>query len=205
MRDGVAAIEHLLTSSTNGELQYEWPGDAARLFGTEIYQNQVLVQAWTKIPVSFCASILSTVRNRILDFVLEIEAQNPDAGEAEPNSIPIPPEQVTQIVNNHIHGNIGNFAAGQNFSQSSCATIVQGDFQSLERTLRSHDVGEHDLAEIKSALDQEPKVKGQSFGPKVAAWIGKMVSKAAEGTWKVSTTVAANILASYLKQYYGLP
>lgn len=205
MRESVAAIEHLLSSSTDKTLQYEWPGDAARIFGAEIYENQILVQGWTKVPLSFCAGILSTVRNRILNFALEIEAQNPDAGEAEPNSTPIPADQVSQIVHNYIYGNVGNFASGQNFQQSSTAIISQGDLQALESALEQHGVSKSDLTAMKSALAREPEPKGEIFGPRVATWIGKMVAKAAEGTWKIGTNVAATLLTAYLKQYYGLP
>lgn len=204
---GVAALELLLADNKDGdgEFMIPWDANASIIFGDKIYQGYQLRSAWTSVPSSFIAGVISTIRNRVLDFVLEIEAENPDAGEAAPDTMPIPSEQVTQIVNNHIYGNVGNLAAGQSFSQSSTATIVQGDFHTLEGALRSHEIDESDLAEIKNAIDQEPEVKGQNFGPKVAAWIGKMVSKAADGTWKVGTTVAGTLLASYLKQYYGLP
>ncbi|OYW76404.1 MAG: hypothetical protein B7Z37_08720 [Verrucomicrobia bacterium 12-59-8] len=207
MREGVAALEHLLADNKdgNGEFMISWDANASILFGDKIYQGYQLRSAWTSVSSSFVAGVVSTIRNRVLDFVLEIEAENPNAGEASPDAMPIPSEQVTQIVNNHIYGNVGNFAAGQKFTQKSTATIAQGDVKSLEQALIDNGIEESDVTEIKSALEEEPKAKGENFGPKVASWIGKMVGKAAEGTWKVGTTVAGVLLTGYLKQYYGLP
>jgi hypothetical protein len=44
------------------------------------------------------------VTNRLLDFVMDIEAENPNAGEAPPSEVPVAPERVQQLVNNHFHG-----------------------------------------------------------------------------------------------------
>ena len=43
---------------------------------------------------------------------LEIEATNPDAGEATPDAKPIPEERVSQIFNNYVFGNVGSVASG---------------------------------------------------------------------------------------------
>jgi len=34
--------------------------------------------------------------------------------------------------------------------------------------------------------------------------MGKMMSKSAEGAWKVTTTVAANVLTKALEAHYGM-
>ena len=36
-------------------------------------------------------------------------------------------------------------------------------------------------------------------------WIGKMITKAAEGTWSDLTSTAARLLAKALAYYFGLP
>ena len=44
--------------------------------------------------------------------ILEIEAQNPKAGEVEMNTNPIPEKTLTQIFNTTINGNVQNVATG---------------------------------------------------------------------------------------------
>ena len=87
----------------------------------------VLVQAWQSLGVSSLVGILSTVRNRILNFVLEIEGSFPDAGEAQANSVPIPKEQVAQIFNHYIYGNVGNLASGHDIHQTATVNVSQGE------------------------------------------------------------------------------
>ena len=57
---------------------------------------------------------------------------------------------------------------------------------------------------IESYKLDETKIRSNSFGPRVAQWIGKMVGKATAGTWKIGTNIAADLLTKYVKAYYGL-
>jgi hypothetical protein len=62
---------------------------------------------------------VDTVRNRILDFALKIEAENPDAGEASPDTEPVPREKVQTIFQNTFYAPVGKLAQdSQDFSQT---------------------------------------------------------------------------------------
>lgn len=204
MRDGVGALEFLLKSEGEN-LQFPWPAETSMLFGAKIYERVHLMQAWLAVPKTFVAGILSTVRTRVLNFALEIEVQNPDAGEAPANSTPIAQANVSQIFNTYVYGNAANVSSGNGNSQSAQFTINKGDLKSLEKSLTSQGVEKEDVAELKTAIKSDAPPSGDSFGPKVSSWIGKMVMKAADGTWKVGTAVAANLLSTAIKSYYGGP
>lgn len=84
-----------------------------------IFPGLTCVRLWLQIPASEFEQLVSAVKNRILDFVLKIEAENPDAGEAPLNSQPVPTERVRPLVNNFF-GPVGNLAQNsQGFSQSA--------------------------------------------------------------------------------------
>jgi hypothetical protein len=72
-------------------------------------------------------------------------------------------------------------------------------------TLQEHGVSGTDTKELKSALDAEPTPAANGFGPNVAAWMGKMVGKAVEGSWKIATSAAGSVLGKALARYYGMP
>lgn len=205
MAEGVGSLKDLIDGGKDGTLHSNWPADAAPLFGREIYQNMNLMQAWMVISKSSIVGILSTVRNRILNFAIEIEATNPAAGEAAPGSVPVPKETVTQIFNTNIYGTVGNVASGHNIQQTATVNIKKGNFESLENYLKDQGIEIADLAELKEAVKSEPKTTESGFGKKVSGWIGKMLQKSAEGTWKIGTTVAANVLTTAIKLYYGIP
>ncbi len=191
--------------NSSNVLAEPWPADLVRLVGSKIYQNMNCVSAWKVIPKSYVAALLDTVRNRILSFVLEIEAEAPDAGEAPPNVKPIPDERVTQVYNTYIQGNITNLAAGSlNVTQTSEITIVQNDLDSLKGYLASLGIRKPDMEELDQAIHEDAQSEVKSgLGNKVRAWLGKMISKAGSSTWNVATSVAANLLTKALSKYYG--
>ena len=61
-----------------------------------------------------------------------------------------------------------------------------------------------DIVELNEALinDGQPETKNQ-FGTGVSNWIGKMIKKAANGSWNVGISVAGHLLAEALSKYYG--
>lgn len=118
----IAAIESLVKDAEGGSLQEPWNPDLVAYVGREIYQNMNCMQAWKVIPASGFVAALDAVRNRILSFVLEIEAESPDAGEAPVNSSPVPQEKVHQIFNTYITGNIQNVATGSSNVNQNAVT-----------------------------------------------------------------------------------
>jgi hypothetical protein len=110
MMEPIAALEALVDKSASGTAIEPWNPDIVAYVGKDIYRGMNCMQAWKVIPLSAVVAALDGVRTRILNFVLEIEAEAPDAGEAELNSNPVPQEKVHQIFNTYISGNVQNLA-----------------------------------------------------------------------------------------------
>lgn len=120
----VSSIESLVSESDSGSVQEPWPSDVTAHFGLNIYQGMNCLQAWKVIPVNSLVGILDMIRNRVLNFVLELEAEAPDAGDAPLNSRPVAQEKVQQIFHTYISGNVQNVATGSSdFEQN--ATISE--------------------------------------------------------------------------------
>lgn len=154
MNTPVAALVSL-TENTDGTAQEPWNADITAYVGHQIIQGMNCLQAWKVIPVSLLASILDVIRTKILDFALEIEAENPDAGEAPVNTHPIPQEKVQQVVNMYITGNGNNVATGSHhFSQETNNTNTHTEmFSQLLDALRS--VGDESIRTAVSATVEE--------------------------------------------------
>lgn len=207
--DAISYYQSLLQTTDKKDsgniLSNPWPADLVRLVGSEIYENMHCVNAWKVVPKSSVAALLDTVRNRVLSFVLEIEAEAPDAGEAPPNTKPIPDERINQVFNTYIQGNVTSLTAGSQITtQTIEITVVQNDLDSLKQYLASLGIGEPDLEELDQAIQEDAQsgVK-DNLGSKVKVWLGKMISKAGSSTWNVATSVAANLLIKALSKYYG--
>lgn len=106
----IAALEALVTGDANGNLCEAWNPDIVAHYGDNIYHDMNCLQAWKVIPPGAVVAALDTVRTRILNFALEIEAEAPEAGEAPLNSNPVPQDRVLQIFNTNISGNVQNIA-----------------------------------------------------------------------------------------------
>ena len=105
-------MESLVAKNTSGTLQEPWNPDLVAHFGQKIYERMVCMQAWKVIPSAALVAALDTVRTRVLNFVLEIEAKNPAAGEAMANEKPVPQEAVQHIFNTYITGDVQNLSSG---------------------------------------------------------------------------------------------
>ena len=99
----------LLLATGNHEFPMPWTGDEVRLVAL-IWPG--LINAARMIPANAIASLIDQVRNRILTFSLEIEQQNPDAGEAPPGAPPIPETTVSNIFHNTIIGDHAVISTG---------------------------------------------------------------------------------------------
>lgn len=201
----ISAYAVLLPQEGNNP-QEQWPADTVAEAGQHIYRYMNCISAWKLIPRNALAALVDTLRTRVLNFVLEIEVQAPDAGEALPNRPPLPQDRVSQVFNNYIYGSLQNLAAGSNHvSQSGTFIVTNGDLDSLEQYLTSIEVEKEDIVKLRECIRGDAEMTGRpTFGERVQSWVGVMVGKAASGAWSVSTSVAGALLGKALSQYYGL-
>lgn len=105
----------------------------------KMFPDMNCVSAWMEISGSEFEQLVSAVKNRILDFVLKIEAENPAAGEAPPNSHPVPEEKLRPLVNNFF-GTIGNVSQNTHHAIQTTSIEIreQGDLARLVREFTDH-------------------------------------------------------------------
>ncbi|NEQ38934.1 MAG: hypothetical protein F6K40_22730 [Okeania sp. SIO3I5] len=103
----VSALERVVSEANKSVLRLLWPADYLPLLNYYIGNESryTCMEAWTLIPTHAYVAILDTVKSRILDFVIEIEAENPDAGDVELGTKPIPDQTITYILDRCIFHN----------------------------------------------------------------------------------------------------
>ncbi|WP_445345930.1 AbiTii domain-containing protein [Acinetobacter bohemicus] len=160
----IATLENL-ASSQSSILTQDWKPIVIAHYGDGMYENYVCMQAWKIIPTSFVIGIVDTIKTKILNFVLEIEMINKDAGDVESNSNPIPQEKVSQIFNINISGNVGNLASGNSNSNIQQSTNTEIPEEFLELIAKIQDVKEED-DEILQELENKIEELGRNVGSK---------------------------------------
>ena len=200
--DNVATLEEMLKRREES-FHFYHPPELTRLIEHHIGRQppMVLVQTFQTVPRYTLTGIVDNIKNRLLDFVLELQEQgiNPD----DPESNETKPDVVREAVVNYIYGDNNVVAIGENISQE-ISTVQKGDINSLLEHLKAQTVPDEDLEELKSAILAEPQAETGKLGPKVSSWIGKMITKAASGGWNIALPVASTMLQKGIESYYGI-
>lgn len=129
----VASMQALVGQSDSGIAREPWDSNLVALFGEQFYHGMNCLQAWKVIPIAQIVGILDVIRNKILNFALEIEAQTLNTDEALPSSHYATKTKIQQIFNTHI-GGIGEKTTMRVFiSHSSADKGIAEDFVKLLR------------------------------------------------------------------------
>ncbi len=196
MLDGVGALQ------AHGAEPDErlWPPDLVMLAqeATALKGGLFLIKAYQPIPASVYPDILEQVRNRLFDFLLDLQ-DNGGASEESGES-----EAVGRLVNYHIYGGRNIIATGERVNQQ-VSIVRRDDAASLLEYLREQGVGEEDLRELRDAVASEPEgLPDGNYGARVGAWLGHMLTKASTGAWEVGLEAASKMLPEALNRFYGV-
>jgi hypothetical protein len=192
---GVGMLEGLLGDAKRiGETRVMSPFSAELAALTPVWQNHQTISMWTEVPIASVAGILDAVRSKALEFVLEIEAENPEAGATATSEPPVPLARADAIFNTVIYG--GQVAIGP----KATVNVTPGDLASLMAYLAGQGVAASDRDELVAAL----KADKDKLGPRVKAWLGEMAFKAVGAGERVGEGAVGGVIAVAVARFLGL-
>ncbi len=197
--DGVGALE--AQKGNDGQIRWSQEMVALAREHMKMANGMVLIDAHMPVPAYVVLGVLDQIKTRLLDFVLALEENH--VTEEDLNDRAVAPGMARSIFNTYIYGNQNTVATGEQVSQH-ITTVQQGNVDSLLDHLLGLDIEDAELGELQAVIEDEPTASEGEYGPKVKAWLGGMVSKAATGTWKVGVEAGTKMLTNALNQYYGL-
>lgn len=156
IQNGIATLENLVNNAKGSVLHEPWDADLVAHFGQSIYDRMNCMEAWKVIPVSAIVGVLDTVRTKVLNFAIDIEATAPEAGEALPNIEPIPQDQVQQIFNTNIYGAVQNVANGSP-GATQTATWTQNEsalFTNLLNAITASSADQGTIQRLTAAIEE---------------------------------------------------
>src|ERR1043165_1740862 len=166
IRQGVAEIESLLAS---GETQFQmpWPMDVVAALQDRFMANMNLMGARQILPATALEGTLSGIRDRIVEFALEIEKLNPAAGEAGQGEEPIEQASVLQVFNQTFHGDNTAVAAGQTVTQTQNVGV---QIEIVMEAAEAFGISDKGRAELQTAIEED----GGVAGDKTKKWIERL-------------------------------
>jgi len=160
----------------------------------EIWQSYQTMTMWLEVPIASVAGVLDQVRSRALEFVLEIEAENPEAGAAATTAPPVPLTRADAIFNTVIYDSQVAIGPG------ATVNVTQGDLGTLMAFLEARGVAAEDREALKMALEAD---KG-TLGDRVKGWLGEMAAKTASVGGAVAEKTAIGVIAAAVLKYLGV-
>lgn len=206
MTCGISVYTTLLTGDQTDRVIEPWPVELALVYVSKLTPDMQCVAAWKEIPIGAVTRLLDSVKTRILDYVIDLDREAPNAGDTPIGSQPpLSTEKMTQIFNNTINGNVGNIAnSGENFTQN--ASIQLGNWDSLTKQLTSLGLNPTDFEAMQGELDQAIATGDEKDkSAKASTWISRLMMKATEGASGVGIEAAAAGIAKAIGTYMGLP
>ena len=163
-------------------------------------------RAWGKHSLGAMLQVVTEVRSRLLDFVLNLSEQIPSEVSAEEMKKMSKEIRVADIFKNSVFGNNTTIIVGNGSIQGVTNTITYNDFESLSANLRRQSVPDTDIAALNEAIKGDQGAdehKEKKLGSNVNKWILGMVAKAGSSAWNISVTAAGNLLDAAISTYYG--
>lgn len=111
--------------------------------------------------------------------------------------------QMNNIINNTGDGNIIN--TGNENKIENNTTLYKGDLSRIQSEFEKQGIDKEDIQEVSKIIAEEQlNTEANSLGEKSNGWISKIINKSLNGVGKVASGIFANVLATIIKQYYGL-
>lgn len=207
LRAPIGNLIHVLAEKENG-------GELVMPFSNE--QKAILMRmqeypAFEPIRIvarNELANIVDTVRTSLLEWSLKLEEE----GILGSGLTFSREEQDKAAASTSIHiesfqgsfqGILGN-VSHSSVQQTLTTTIQKGDFSSLQKYLSSLGLENADLDELDDAIKRDPPpAEPKAFGPAVSSWMGKIMSKVANGGINMAIGTAGSLIANAIWLYYG--
>lgn len=205
LTQGVAEYEALVGQSQGdkekGSLRSPWPTAAVIKYAERIWEMYACTEAWRVVSPAALSGLLEAIRNRVLSFALDIEREDPTAGEAPLGSAPVPKAAVERAFVVNVMGGSPVITGG------NVATVVQLaglDWDGLTRELLAHGLPDTELQALSTALLRDRKsVERGEIGPATEGWIGRVTTKIETGGLDVATGATGGVIAGVILKALG--
>jgi hypothetical protein len=180
----------------------EWPPFLVKAYektGTMAVHMHVLFSAHVTIPRQRLHGVIDSIRTAALEFALELQQANPDAGTSGGPTVGSDAEvaSVVNNVTNNIYGHGANIATGSSITQTS--NVAVGDFKALVEAAEKAGLGGTDALAFADAVREEAGVDG----PKVKNFLERLQAGAVKLVGDVGVKVTAAELTTLALHFIG--
>lgn len=207
--DSVSGLEKLINVKTGQRLTQPFRAEIRSMVESN-WQSMgnpylQLISLYREISNVAIVEILSNVRNKLLDMMLEIDQKFGHINELK--ELKSKNDEIRTIMNHTIINNSGDgniLNTGNEVVIKAEINITKQNKESLSKHLSDNGVNVEDISQLIELIDdEEPDYKSKTFGHNVNEWTKKMLGKALDGSWTIGVGAAGSLLADAIGKYYG--
>jgi hypothetical protein len=205
LSESIASLEHL-ASSDSDTLSKPIQPEFCPILSKGLADGIVVEVARQDIGKSQIINVLTQIRSRLLDFVLDLSDKIPEETTEEEVKKMSKEINAGNLFNNAMFGDNATIVLGDHNTQSIKNIAIKNDFNKLAEILRANKVSEEDITKLQSAIKSDVDNvdhANKEYGPNVKGWVKTMLAKAVDSTWQINLGVASSLIASALSSYYG--
>lgn len=206
VRLSISSIQELVDNAGDSfALQQPIPLEFSLIYAKHVDDSYEITKIYKEIALHQFTNILSQVRSRLLDFLLEFSDQVDQISGTEAMEDKAKKIDASSLFQNAVlKGNVTiNVGDGNSFNINN--NIIKNDFSALHEKLSQLGISEDEISELKESIhiDGPLPPSDKKYGAKVNEWFAKMIQKAANSTWNISVAAAAPVLTNALNQFFG--
>lgn len=203
MHQPIVELQALSESEGDRDPTREWPAFIVKEYedsGVFRLQFHGLFSAHNLITRQSLKGVLDVIRSKALEFALELQTADPDAGSVGGPTITSEPELAGVVYNvtNNIYGDGVNIATGSQITQKS--RVKKGDADALRREAFALGLPEEAVEEFVQIISEEKSVDK----PKVKTFLKKVRTGAVVVAGSVGSDVVAGSLVELGKSFLGI-
>lgn len=199
----ISTLDEFIHKEDNVKMIMNIPPEMYMYLSKDLDNGFIIEYARREIDRIQILQTLTSVRTKLLDFLLKINEEIGDYDNGKPLTQGDLKDKVASTFHSSVFGDNTTIIVGDNNTQT-VTNITKGNFDALEKILSDKGVETQDIKELQQIIDTDnPNNETKVFGSNVKNWISGMLKKAMDGTWKISLGAAGKLLADGIKMYYG--
>lgn len=205
IRNGISSISSML--STKEKYAVHISPEFYPIFNKNFAEGYEVEYAKGVHAIGAIQEIITQVKSRLLDFLLNISDQIPE--KIDPSNLKKIAKDigVNEMFKNSVFGNNTTIVIGSGSISNINNSVTENDIASLLTFLQGHGIKHEDTEELKEAIASDSNVAldaERKPGQHVSSWMKGMLAKAGTASWQISAETAGNLLATAISAYYGI-
>lgn len=208
LMDSIGTIEAMVAKSDDdkGTLGVKWPPDIIAIVSNKILRGYALADAWISGSPAFLYEVLERVRNRVMQFVLEVQKLVGNVEGLQDKIIEEVKKPLTEKFQQIIvlGNNNGNIAGDQKQSKVNITNINKGNIDTLRYKLENHGLNNDQISDLIENLSKDTRDGNDGFGPRILKWIADFSTNIAQGVVQNVTMQSLPGVVDAIKQFLGV-